>query len=101
MANSDHQFGWNDEDTYWRDNFRSRPYASSSDRDYDFYKPGYRYGYDAAGRYQNRPWNDVEADLSRDWASYDGRGNSTWEQMKDAVKDAWDRVTGRHTVGAR
>ena len=92
---------WEDEDAYWRSNFRTRPYASDADRDYDYYAPGYRYGYEAANRYQNRSWNDVEADLSRDWSSYEHRGTSTWEQMKHAVRDAWDRVTGNRPVGTR
>jgi hypothetical protein len=91
---------WNDEDTYWRENYRSRPYASSGDEDYDYYRPAYRYGYDAAGRYSGRNWSDVESDLSRDWQSYDARGTSTWEQVKGAVRDAWDRLTGNRTTGA-
>jgi hypothetical protein len=92
---------WNDEDTYWRDNYRHRPYASSGDRDYDYYRPAYRYGYDAASRYRDRSWNDVESDLSSGWSSYEDRGASTWEQMKDAVRDAWDRMTGRRTMGTQ
>jgi hypothetical protein len=31
----------------------------------------------------------------RDSSSYSYRGKSTWQQVKDAVRDAWDRVTGR------
>jgi hypothetical protein len=92
---------WNDEDSYWRTNYRNRPYASSGGRDYDYYQPGYRYGYEAASRHQNRSWDDVESDLSRDWDSYPNRGNSTWEQMKDAVRDAWDRMTSNRSVGTR
>ena len=51
--------GWNDEDAYWRSSYRTRTYSASGDRDYDFYQPGYRYGYEAANRYQGRNWNDV------------------------------------------
>lgn len=91
---------WNDEDTYWRTNYSNRPYASSG-HEYDYYQPGYRFGYDAATRYPNRTWSDVESDLSRDWNTYEHRGTSTWEQMKDAVRDAWDRITGHRPVGAR
>jgi hypothetical protein len=101
MADTNNRLGWNDEDEYWRTNFRNRPYASSTGRDYDYYQPGYRYGYDAANRYRDRNWADVESDLSRDWDSYTDRGTSTWEQMKDAVRDAWDRITGNRSVGAR
>jgi hypothetical protein len=92
---------WTDEDDYWRSNYRTRPYASSAGQEYDYYQPGYRYGYEAANRYRDRNWNDVESDLSRDWNKYEHRGTSTWEQMKDAVRDAWDRITGNRPVGTR
>jgi hypothetical protein len=101
MAEMRDRSSWEDEDTYWRSNFRTRPYASDVERDYDYYRPGYRYGYEAANQYPNRTWTDVEADLSRDWSSYQHRGTSTWEQVKQAVRDAWDRVTGNRPVGAR
>ena len=90
---------WNSEDAYWRENYRSRPYAGSND--YNYYQPGYRYGFEAANRYKGSEWNDVEANLSRDWDRYEHRNESTWEQMKHAVRDAWDRVTGRSPVGSR
>ena len=100
-TSSQNRSSWNDEDAYWRSNYQGRPYASSAGRDYDYYQPGYRYGYDAANRYQNRSWNDVEGDLSRDWDRYEHRGTSTWEQIKEAARDAWDRVTGNRRVGTR
>lgn len=83
---------WDTEEAYWRQNYRTRPYASG--RDFDYFSPGYRYGYEAANRYRGRDWNDVQSELSRDWNTYEHRGQSTWEQMKDAVKDAWDRIVG-------
>ena len=97
MADHNNPLSWDEEDTYWRSNYRNRPYAGSSS--YDQWRPGYRYGYDAANRYRNRDWNDVESELSRSWNSYEQRGNSTWDQVKGAVRDAWDRVTGHHPVG--
>ena len=84
---------WDDEDLYWRGNYSTRPYAA--DRDYETLRPGYRYGYESAGRYAGRNWTDVEKDLERDWDNYSHRGKSTWQQVKDAARDAWDRVTGR------
>jgi hypothetical protein len=101
MANTPNRSSWNDEDVYWQSNYRTRPYASSANRDYTYYQPGYRYGYESANRFQDRNWNDVEADLSKGWNTYEHRGTSTWEQMKDAVRDAWDRVTGNRPVGTR
>jgi len=101
MADINSRAGWNDDDEYWRTNYRTRPYASSAGQEYSFYQPGYRYGYEAANRYEDRSWDDVEADLSRDWDTYEHRGTSTWQQMKDAVRDAWDRVTGHRPVVKR
>ena len=97
MANTE----WSTEDAYWRMNYKSRPYASSGSNDYDFYQPGYRYGYESANRYSGRAWNEVEADLKSGWNTFEHRTESTWEQIKDAARDAWDRVTGRHPVGSR
>jgi hypothetical protein len=94
------QFRWEDEDSYWRTNYSTRPYATSG-RGYDYYQPGYQYGFEAANRYDGREWKDVEPDLSKNWNSYQHRGTSTWEQMKDAVRDAWDRVTGHKHVSTR
>ena len=95
----DKPLNWTDEDEYWRTNYQSRPYAGSTD--YEPWRGGYRYGYDAAHRYQGRNWNDIEPELSRGWSSYEHRGTSTWEQIKGAVRDAWDRVTGHRPVGTR
>jgi hypothetical protein len=65
------------------------------------YQPGYRFGFESAKRYSNRTWDDVEEYLSRDWNTYEHRGTSTWEDIKDAVRDAWDRVTRNRPVGVR
>jgi hypothetical protein len=95
----DKPFSWTNEDEYWRTNYRSRPYAGSTD--YENWRGGYRYGYEAANRYQGRDWTEVEPELSRGWTSYEHRGTSTWEQIKAAARDAWDRVTGHRPVGTR
>jgi hypothetical protein len=101
MANPNDRIDWTEDDAYWRENYRKRPYASSANQDYTYYQPGYRYGYEAANRHQNRTWSDVESELSSGWNKYEHRGSSTWEHVKDAVRDAWDRVMGRHPVGTR
>ena len=93
-------YSWDDDDTYWRSNYQSRPYASGS-KSYDDWRGAYRYGHESAERYRDRNWNDVESDLSRDWNAYQYRGTSTWEQIKGAVRDAWDRATGRRPVSTR
>jgi hypothetical protein len=85
---------WTTDESYWRENYRTRPYADES-RGFDHYRPGYRYGYESADRIGRRPWNEAEPELRRGWDEYEGRSDSTWEEIKDTVKDAWDRVTGK------
>jgi hypothetical protein len=93
MANARIQHDWPSEEAYWRENYKRRPYVEAN-REYDFYGPGYRFGYEATERYPDKQWDDVEPNLRRDWDSYKYRGTSTWEQIKNAVRDAWDRITG-------
>jgi hypothetical protein len=85
---------WRTEDEYWRTNWSNRPYVSA-DRGYDYYRPGYQYGYESASRYRGRDWNDIETDLRSGWDRFENRSQSTWENIKDAVRDAWNRVAHR------
>ena len=85
---------WNRDRGWWRENFRSRPYALA-DRKFEDYEPGYRYAYESYGRYKGRNFNDVEPELRTGFNRFEGRGTSTWENVKDSVRDAWDRLTGR------
>jgi hypothetical protein len=85
---------WNLDQAWWRENFRDRPYVVA-DRNFDYYEPGYRFGYEAATRYRGKRFDDVEPHLRTDYDRFEHRGKSTWESMKDAVHDAFDKVTGK------
>jgi hypothetical protein len=63
-------------------------------RQYSDYEPAYQYGYTLATdpRYRDRDWDVLEPEARRGWAEH-GRG--TWEEFKDAVRRARDRVRGR------
>jgi uncharacterized protein (TIGR02271 family) len=69
--------------------------ASSRSQAYEHWAPAYRYGYTLAGdpRYRGRDWPAVEAEARRDWEQ---QHRGTWEEMKDAIRYAWDKVRGRH-----
>ena len=87
---------WDEEDSWWRSNFNSRPYATG--RTYDEFRPAYQYGYESGQHHMGRQWNDVETDLRSGWEKkYQGLGGegSTWDNVKHAVRDAWHRVTGQ------
>ncbi|WP_229452068.1 DUF2382 domain-containing protein [Massilia niastensis] len=92
--------GWDrmtdDDDDYYRNHYSST-YATSG-RSYDDYKPAYSYGSDMARseNYRNRPWDDVETDLRSGWDTRYGSSGTTgsaWQDMKDAVKHGWNRMT--------
>ena len=81
------------EDTYWRNNFMHRPYGR--DASYDDYGPAYVYGVYAYHRFPGRGFDEVETDLSRDWAAARGRSNLEWARAREAARDAWSRLGAR------
>ena len=84
---------WTTEEEYWRNNYPARPYVGTN-RNFDYWQPGYRYGYESANRYPGRKWDEVEGDLRSGWEKFEHRSKSTWEEIRAAVRDGWDRVTG-------
>lgn len=80
-----------DEDAYWRENYKTRPYVESGAA-YDEYAPAYRYGWESRTKYQGRKFDEVESDLGRDWDRAKGKSSLQWEKAKNATKDAWHRV---------
>ena len=80
------------EDAYWRDSYSTRPYVTPGST-YDDYGPAYRYGVDSFGRYEGRPFDEVETDLERDWERAKGKSNLAWQNAKHATRDSWQRVS--------
>ena len=77
---------------YWRGAYASRPYYDSR---YDYETdsaPAYAYGNTIRGQYADRPWNDsLEADVREGWEATKAKSRLTWEEAKDAVRDAFGR----------
>lgn len=84
---------WESEDAYWQSAYPERSYARA-DRGYEYYRSAYRFGFDAAMRWQGRPWQDAEAELRRLWSTSDDASQTPWVEMRNAVRDAWDHVRG-------
>lgn len=82
-------------DTYEAD-FRGHYTTSLASRGqpYEHWAPGYRYGYELASdrRYAGRDWAAIEADARRDW---EARHQGPWEEFKDTIRYAWEKVRGR------
>lgn len=80
------------EDAYWAQNHSSRPYVTPGES-YDTYRPAYRYGAEAYGKYgASRPYSEVEADLRTDWEKSRGTSNLSWDKARPATRDAYDRL---------
>ena len=77
---------------YWRENFKRRPYYRAGS-DFDAYEPAYRYGWESATHPDNadRRFEDAEPDLERGWSRGE-RGTQTWYEVREATRDAWERV---------
>lgn len=74
-----------------------RDYVEKGSR-FDHHGPAYGFGVDARGRYPGRDFDDVESEMSRDWASSRGASILNWEWARHAVRDAWNRVRPSHPV---
>jgi hypothetical protein len=83
------------EETYWKENYSSRPYAKSGSS-YDDYAPAYRLGYERYPDYHGRSFDEVEPELRRHWDAGRGSTRLTWDEAKHATRDAFERT--RNTV---
>ena len=79
----------------WRNYYNAK--LSNTGYTYNQYGPAYRYGYTLASdpRYRGKQWSAIESDARRAWEE---RNKGTWEQFKDAIRYAWDRVAGAGTT---
>jgi hypothetical protein len=84
---------WDTEDAYWQSAYPERHYARA-DRSYEYYRAAYRHGAEGAIRWRGREWSDTEHRLRADWLASE-HGTLPWEEVRDAIRDAWDRVRGR------
>lgn len=88
---------WSTDDAFWLSNYETRDYASA-DVPYEAFRPAYRYGFESAHRLVGRDWHEVESELRAGWSDLDLRGATrrpAWEEVRSAVKEAWDRVRHR------
>lgn len=79
------------EHEYWRIESRTRPYFTA-DATYEEFAPAYQLGWESYGRHQGKTFNDVQAELSRDWDTRRGESTLGWNHAKHAAQDAWQRA---------
>jgi hypothetical protein len=69
---------------------------SHSDHKYEVYLPAYHYGYglNINEQYRGRNWDEIEADVQRNWMQ--DHPENTWDDFKSAIREGWERIRGRH-----
>lgn len=67
---------------------------ADEDRDFSEYSRDYRYGMALAEDegYRSRNWEEVEPEAGRHWETQE---DTTWDNIKDAVRYGWQRIRGR------
>jgi phage tail tape-measure protein len=80
-----------DEDRHWSESYQRTPYYDSA-LSYADYRPAYELGYRMRAA-SDGTFEQSERRLSQDWALTRGESRLTWEQAKQAARDAWNRAT--------
>lgn len=82
------------EEKYWEENYENRPYYVEG-RDFETYRPAYRYGIDNYNRFEGKSFAEVEAELNRDWPKARGTSSLEWNEARPATQDAYERLSAR------
>ncbi len=80
------------EAAYWRETAVDRPYYQSNldfERDYH---PAYRLGYETRIKHTQDRYAQHEDSMKAKWQHVKAESRLTWEQAKEAVQDAWERI---------
>jgi hypothetical protein len=70
-----------------------RSMTGAGGQPYDYYKPGYQFGYDLANDqgFSHEGWESGERDARQRWER-DARGS--WDEFKDTIRYGWEKARG-------
>lgn len=78
-------------DEYWRENLTRRAYYNP-DIGYDQYRKALEFGHAARQQYDPHiKFENVASDLESSWVAQHAGNGMSWEQVRSAVEDAWQR----------
>lgn len=80
-----------EEELHWKQHFRQEPYCDPG-RDYAYYAPAYRLGYEARARFKDREFADVEHELQAEYERRTDSSHPHWSEARAAARAAWDRA---------
>jgi hypothetical protein len=79
------------DDHYWRETFHRSPYADPS-RNYEYYQPAYRFGWESYSRYGRRSFEEIDEELQQEWERQRDAASPAWSDARAAAREAWDRA---------
>jgi len=82
------------ETTYWKETYTTQPYYQDG-RDWTYYEPAYRTGWEGRTQYDGKTFEDVEDDLETNYRRYSNDADIPWDDVRPASRAAWDRVDAR------
>ncbi len=78
--------------SYWRNRYSSEPYYEPG-RSFEDYAPAYELGASVrALATVDQEFDALEPDMQRAWESRGAASNLTWEEVRAAMRAAWNRV---------
>lgn len=64
----------------------------SAGREWPDYEPAYRYGYDSYLDCGGHRFEEVEAELGREWHRHRASSRLHWIEAREAVRDGWHHI---------
>ncbi|MGF1634065.1 MAG: hypothetical protein ACFCVE_09480 [Phycisphaerae bacterium] len=81
-----------EEESYWRDNYHSRPYVEKG-REYEDYGPAYRTGVAAGGSVPpDTDYDHAEPHVRSAYDEHRHENHMDYDKARPAIRDAYDRV---------
>lgn len=92
-ADDTHVVSPEEEYLFWENNYATRDYIDLSLEYGIDYAPAYRYGIQTFVGYGAKPFDTLdEEEMRRGWEHVRGRSSLSWNEAKNAVRDAYDRL---------
>ena len=86
----------NAEEAYWRNQHKHQAYFDSLVA-YDSYVPAYLFGIEAYSTYVGRKFDEIEAQLGKQWNDERGTSRLTWDTARLATRDAYERLCNQNS----
>jgi hypothetical protein len=78
------------EEAFWKTAYVEEPYYVEG-KAYEYYAPAYRIGWEGRARFPGRQFDDVEAELRKDYDRFVSDGAPDWQIGRQAARSAWNR----------